>query len=168
MGNKSSPELWITSGEEPKRTPTVVAQRWDALGSFLGRGWSSTGEKQGTVNVADTKRSPCREPRTDAEQMLLDMTEWSKCGLNVKAGLTQGCECLWQPKSLYIQAVGRGLGINGQWQFFLEPHSSEPCTEHLLCDGQRSVSSWDSMTVAATRSFSVLMSKMRIKINNEK
>lgn len=35
----------------------------------------NVGEKQGSVNVADTKRRPCREPRTDAEQMLLVATE---------------------------------------------------------------------------------------------
>lgn len=64
------------------------------------------------MNVADTKRSPCREPRTDAEQMPWDVTERSEEGLRVKAGLRQACECLRQPKSLCVQAAG---GARYQW-----------------------------------------------------
>lgn len=64
------------------------------------------------------------------------------------------------PNELWKGCCALGLGMNWQQQFLLEPHSSVKA-----CIDQSWVCFLESIRVAATQSFSFMMSKMSIKIN---
>lgn len=97
----------------------------------FGQGWRATGEKQGSVNVTDTKWRPA-----GSLTQMLNKRFWiwlsDQSVVLVSGSLSIiAYGCLWQAKSWFIWGVGLlkeccalRLIVNGQPFLLIEPHSS--------------------------------------------